>query len=445
MPPVSTDLNREILKIALPAIVANITVPLLGLVDTAIAGHLGDKVFIGAVAVGTMMFNLVYWNMGFLRMSTSGMTAQTYGSGDFKASARLLGESSALALLISLGVMVLQWPLRLLLLWIIGPSPEVTSLAITYFNICIWGAPPVLVMMAFKGWLLGMQDSKSAMWVSIMTNVFNIAASVIAVYALGMGFVGVAVGTLVGEWLGLLFAVVLIRRHFPQLRGQMEWRAILRFKGAGRYFRVSRDIFVRSFLIMTVSLAFMSIGARSGDLILAVNALILQLFTLYSHFMDGVAFAGEAVVGKYYGAGDMPRMRRCVKLLFVWGTVVAAVFTLIYSFPRVAFWLLTDQQQVIDAAMDYRVWCALIPAAGMAAFVWDGVFISLTKSGGMLLSAVISWALFFGIYWVTPDAWMNHRLWVAYLSFLTLRGIIQTILYSRYRRRGLLAPGGKAQ
>ncbi len=432
-------MNREIFKIALPAIIANITVPLLGLVDTAIAGHLGDKVFIGAVAVGTMMFNLVYWNMGFLRMSTSGMTAQTYGSGDFKASARLLGESSALALLISLAVMTLQWPLRLLLLWIIGPSPEVTSLAITYFNICVWGAPPVLAMMALKGWLLGMQDSKSAMWVSIMTNVFNIVASLIAVYALDMGFVGVAAGTLVGEWLGLLFALLLIRVHFPQLRGQMEWRAIVRFKGAGRYFRVSRDIFVRSFLIMTVSLAFMSIGARSGDLILAVNALILQLFTLYSHFMDGIAFAGEAVVGKYYGAGDMLRMRRCVRLLFVWGAAVAAVFTLAYSFPRVAFWLLTDQQQVIDAAMDYRVWCALIPAAGMAAFVWDGVFISLTRSGGMLLSAVISWALFFGIYWVTPVAWHNHRLWVAYLSFLVLRGIIQTILYGRYRRLGQMA------
>lgn len=432
-------MNREIFKIALPAIIANITVPLLGLVDTAIAGHLGDKVFIGAVAVGTMMFNLVYWNMGFLRMSTSGMTAQTYGSGDFKASARLLGESSALALLISLAVMTLQWPLRLLLLWIIGPSPEVTSLAITYFNICVWGAPPVLAMMALKGWLLGMQDSKSAMWVSIMTNVFNIVASLIAVYALDMGFVGVAAGTLVGEWLGLLFALLLIRVHFPQLRGQMEWRAIVRFKGAGRYFRVSRDIFVRSFLIMTVSLAFMSIGARSGDLILAVNALILQLFTLYSHFMDGIAFAGEAVVGKYYGAGDMLRMRRCVRLLFVWGAAVAAVFTLAYSFPRVAFWLLTDQQQVIDAAMDYRVWCALIPATGMAAFVWDGVFISLTRSGGMLLSAVISWALFFGIYWVTPVAWQNHRLWVAYLSFLVLRGVIQTILYSRYRGLGQMA------
>lgn len=432
-------MNREIFKIALPAIIANITVPLLGLVDTAIAGHLGDKVFIGAVAVGTMMFNLVYWNMGFLRMSTSGMTAQTYGSGDFKASARLLGESSALALLISLAVMTLQWPLRLLLLWIIGPSPEVSSLAITYFNICVWGAPPVLAMMALKGWLLGMQDSKSAMWVSIMTNVFNIVASLIAVYALDMGFVGVAAGTLVGEWLGLLFALLLIRVHFPQLRGQMEWRAIVRFKGAGRYFRVSRDIFVRSFLIMTVSLAFMSIGARSGDLILAVNALILQLFTLYSHFMDGIAFAGEAVVGKYYGAGDMLRMRRCVRLLFVWGAAVAAVFTLAYSFPRVAFWLLTDQQQVIDAAMDYRVWCALIPAAGMAAFVWDGVFISLTRSGGMLLSAVISWALFFGIYWVTPVAWQNHRLWVAYLSFLVLRGVIQTILYSRYRGLGQMA------
>ena len=431
-------MNREILKIALPAIVANITVPLLGLVDTAIAGHLGDKMFIGAVAVGAMMFNLVYWNFGFLRMSTSGMTAQTYGSGDFQQSAKLLGESTALAALVSAIIIVLQWPIRLLLLWIIGPSPEVTSLAITYFNICIWGVPPVLVMMALKGWLLGMQDSKSAMWISIMTNVFNIAASLVCVYLLKMGFTGIAVGTLAGEWLGLMYAALTVQHKFPRLDGMLDWRRVWRFKGAGRYFRVSRDIFVRSFLLMTVSLAFVSIGARSGDLILAVNALILQLFTLYSHFMDGIAFAGEAVVGKYYGMGDTARMRRCVRLLFCWGLAVAAVFTLVYSFPRFAFWLLTDQQSVIDAAMDYRLWCALIPAAGMAAFVWDGVFISLTRSGGMLLSAFIAWTLFFIIYWITPTEWGNNRLWIAYLSFLALRGIIQTVLYSSYLKRETL-------
>ena len=431
-------MNREILRIALPAIVANITVPLLGLVDTAIAGHLGDKIFIGAVAVGAMMFNLVYWNFGFLRMSTSGMTAQTYGSGDVKESAKLLGESTALAAVISAVIIALQWPIRLLLLWIIGPSPEVTSLAITYFTICIWGVPPVLVMMALKGWLLGMQDSQSAMWISILTNVFNIVASLICVYLLKMGFVGIAVGTAAGEWLGLLYAAVTVRRKFPRLASMVDWRHVWRFRGAGRYFKVSRDIFIRSFLLMTVSLAFVSIGARSGDLILAVNALILQLFTLYSHFMDGIAFAGEAVVGKYYGMGDKQRMRRCVRLLFLWGAGVAAVFTLVYSFPRLAFWLLTDQQSVIDAAMDYRVWCALMPAAGMAAFVWDGVFISLTRSMGMLISASISWVLFFVIYWMTPVEWGNNRLWVAYLSFLALRGIIQTILYSGYLRSGAL-------
>ncbi len=181
-----------------------------------------------------MMFNLVYWNFGFLRMSTSGMTAQTYGSGDFKESAKLLGESTALALLISTIIIVLQWPIRLLLLWIIGPSPDVTSLAITYFTICIWGVPPVLVMMAFKGWLLGMQDSQSAMWISIMTNVFNIGASLICVYLLKMGFVGIAVGTLVGEWLGLLYAALTVQRKFPKLNGVLDWRRVWRFKGEGR-------------------------------------------------------------------------------------------------------------------------------------------------------------------------------------------------------------------
>jgi len=428
-------MNREILKIALPAIISNITVPLLGLVDTAIAGHLGNQAFIGAVAVGTMMFNLIYWNFGFLRMSTSGLTAQAYGSGERAASARLLEQACGLALLIALSVLALQLPLRWLALWIIGPSDEVTALAKTYFNICVWGAPAILLMMPLKGWLLGMQDSTGAMWISIMTNVFNIVASVTAVYGLHWGFAGIAAGTLAGEWLGLLFALGLVLHRHPWLRTTVDVRRVWHFQGAGKFFSVSGDIFVRGFLIMTVSLAFVAIGARSGDLILAVNALIMQLFMLYSHFMDGIAFAGVALVGKYCGAANWPRLRQCVKRLFVWGCAVAAVFTLAYAFPRLVFSLLTDQTGVIEAAMDYRLWCALIPVAGMAAFVWDGVFIGLTRSRGMLVAVIVAWVSFFSLYWLMPVAWGNNRLWIAYLLFLLLRGAVQTLLYPRYRQQ----------
>jgi len=215
----------------------------------------------------------------------------------------------------------------------------------------------------------------------------------------------------------------------------VDVRRVWHFAGAGKFFKVSGDIFVRGFLMMTVSLAFVAIGARSGDLILAVNALIMQLFMLYSHFMDGIAFAGVALVGKYYGAGDWQHLRQCVRRLFVWGCAVVAVFTLAYAFPRLVFSLLTDQANVITAAMDYRLWCALIPVAGMAAFVWDGVFIGLTRSRGMLIAVIVAWIAFFSLYWAMPAHWGNNRLWVAYLLFLLLRGTVQTLLYPRYLRQ----------
>ena len=426
-------MNREILHIALPAIVANITIPLLGLLDTAIAGHLGSATFIGAIAVGSMIFNLVYWNFGFLRMSTSGLTAQTYGLGDHAASERVLREACLMALAVALGIIVLQVPLLKLALWVIAPSAEVRQLAVTYYYIVVWGAPPVLLMMAIKGWLLGIQDSRGAMWVSIVVNVLNIAASLTAVYGLHMGFKGIAVGTLVAEWLGLGFAVLLLHhsRKTPFPTQPDQARSELASGGFRRFFKVSSDIFLRSFLLMLVNLAVVAIGARSGDLILAVNALMQQLNTLFAYFMDGIAFAGEALVGKYYGRGDDGRMRLCVRRLFVWAVCLTAVFTLMYAFPQYIFALLTDAAEVITASMDYRWWCTLLPVAGMAAFVWDGVFIGLTRSRAMLVAVAVASVTFAALYAALPSAMGNHRLWLAFVVYLAMRGVVQTVSYFR--------------
>lgn len=426
-------MNREILHIALPAIVANITIPLLGLLDTAIAGHLGSASYIGAIAVGSMIFNLLYWNFGFLRMSTSGLTAQAYGRSDRAACLAVLRQACVVAVVVAAAIMVLQVPLLQLALWVIDPSAQVRSLAVAYYHIVVWGAVPVLVMMAIKGWLLGMQDSRGAMWVSIVVNVLNIVASLVAVYVLHMGFRGIAVGTLVAEWLGLAYAVVTCRRHAT---GMTESKAdtILQSSGFRRFFTVSGDIFVRSFLLMLVNLAVVAIGARSGDLILAVNALMQQLNTLFAYFMDGIAFAGEALVGKYYGRRDPARLQLCVRRLFVWGAVLTAVFTAIYAFPQYIFSVLTDAREVVTAAMDYRWWCALLPAAGMAAFVWDGVFIGLTRSRGMLVAVAVASAVFALLYWALPPALGNHRLWLAFVVYLAVRGLVQTIIY--FRRKG---------
>lgn len=429
-------IDRDILAIALPAIVANVTVPLLGLLDVGIAGHLGMAKYIGAVAVGAMMFNLVYWNFGFLRMGTSGLTAQAYGRGDRQAQAQVLKRAVTLGATIGMAVIILQVPLRQLALWLIGPSAQVVELATIYFSIGVWGAPALLTSMAIKGWLLGMQDSRSPMVISIGVNVVNIVVSLLAVYALGLGFKGIAIGTLVAEWSGLAGAVLLVARRHPWLSSMLSRCTASGTGSIARFFSVNSHIFLRSFLLMTVTLFFMSVGARSGDVTLAVNALIMQLFTLFSYFMDGFAFAGEALVGKHAGKGDRSAVRVTVRRLMLWGLVVASVYSLAYAVcPHLIFSLLSSDTAVVSTAMSYRWWATAIPLMGMAAFVWDGVYIGLTWTRGMLISMAVACAVFYGLFALLPPTLGNNRLWLAFITYLGMRGLVQSIVYSRQMRR----------
>lgn len=428
-----SEMNREIWRIAIPAIVTNVTIPLLGLLDTAIAGHLSGgsgATFISAAAVGAMMFNLIYWNFGFLRMGTSGLTAQAYGRGSKSEIVDVLQHAMGLGLLISAGIIVLQWPLQWCALKAIGPSWEVRGLALTYFYIGVWGAPPTLVMMAIKGWLLGMQDSRSSMVISIVVNVLNILISLFAVLVMGLGFVGIIVGTVAAQWIGLAYSVWLLRRKYSAYVAAIDWRHALRFRGAMRFFRVNGHIFLRSTLMMIQALFFTAAGARSGDMTLAVNTLILQLAILFSYFMDGIAFAGEAIVGKYCGMGKLAAERSCVWHLFGWAGTLTAICTALYgAFPGAMFALLTDDGSVVAAALDFRWWCAVIPVAGMAAYVWDGVFIGLTRTREMLVAVGVALGVFFIICAAAPSTMGNHGLWLAYIAFLATRSTVQTAQY----------------
>lgn len=424
-------INREILSISLPAIVANIAEPLLGLLDTGIAGHLGAPQFIGAVAVGAMMMNVLYWNFGFLRMGTSGLTAQAFGSGSRQAQVETLQRSSVIALVVGVVMVLLKAPLQWLLLLIMDPSPEVSSLAGTYFSIVVWGAPAVLVTMSIKGWLLGMQDSRSPMIISIGVNVLNVIVSLVAVYALDMGFKGIALGTLVSVWVGVIYACWRVWKKFGDIARSLHFSSAFNFKGSGRFFKVNSDIFVRCIFMLIVNIYFIRAGAQRGDIILAINTMIQQLFHLYSYFMDGVAFAGEAVVGKYYGARDYSMMHRCVRWLFVWSIAITAVFVITYSiFPNAIFGLFTSQSQVVEAAMHYHWWCALVPVVSMAAFVWDGVFIGVTATRGMLVAVATACVMFFLVFFTLPHPWGNHALWIAFIVFLTTRSLVQTIIWA---------------
>ncbi len=428
-------MNRRILDIAIPSIITNITVPLLGLIDITIAGHLGRTEYIGAIAVGAMMFNLIYWNFGFLRMGTAGMTAQAYGRGDIGEAATILVRAAALALSIAAAILILQMPLQWIMLSVIDPSPEVTEFVKTYFNICIWGAPAMLLDMGIKGWFIGMQDSRTPMFMSIGVNIANVATSLAAVYLLDMGFAGIPVGTVVAEYAGMAYGLTVIyRRHRSHLLAT-NLRKSLAFNGMKHFFGINADIFLRSACLMGVNLFFVSVGARSGDITLAVNALIMQLFTLFSYFMDGFAFSGEALAGRYAGAHDKPMLFKCIRHIFWWGAGVATVFTIAYSVgAEQIFGFITDDTAVINEALGYHWWCVAIPAAGMAGFVWDGVYIGLTATREMLYTIAVSCLTYFTLYYSMPAALGNDRLWLAFVAYLAMRGISQTLVYIYHLR-----------
>lgn len=422
-------MNKKILRIALPSIVSNITVPLLGLVDVAIVGHLGSAAYIGAIAVGGMLFNIIYWLFGFLRMGTSGMTSQALGRRDLDEVALLAARALAVGLFIAVLLIFLQYPIARMAFRFIRPTAEVEGLAGVYFRICIWGAPAVLGLYGFAGWFIGMQNSRYPMFIAITQNVVNIAASLCFVYLLGMKVEGVAMGTLLAQYSGLGMALLLWMRHYGRLRGRIRWAEVFRRVAMCRFFGVNRDIFFRTLCLVVVTTFFTAVGAREGDVVLAVNTLLMQLFTLFSYIMDGFAYAGEALAGLYIGACNRVDLRRMTRLLFGWGIGLSLFFTLLYGVGGQAFLgLLTDEKGVIGVAAGYFWWVLAIPLAGFAAFLWDGIFIGATATGRMLLAMVVASGAFFGVYFLFYPSMGNHALWLAFVVYLLLRGVVQGVL-----------------
>ena len=420
--------DYQILQIALPSIVSNITVPLLGMIDVAIVGHMGSPVYIGAVAVGSMIFNLVYWLFGFLRMGISGLTAQAWGRRDLTEVTRLLVRSVSIALGIALLLIIFQMPLKWLMFWLIGPTSDVAPFASTYFNIVIWGAPASLALFSLMGWFIGMQNTRFPMMISIMQNVVNILASLTLVYGLGMKIEGVAFGTVIAQYAGLLMAVGLLAKYYNRIF--RHFRKFWLFQNIRVFFAVNRDIFLRTLCLVAVNLFFTSAGARQGAVILSVNTVLMQLYLFFSYFMDGFAYAGEALGGKAYGARNGVAYREILRRLWMWMLIVTFVYTLLYIIggPRIVA-LLTDEAQVLETSREYLWWAWLIPAAGCVAFIWDGIFICITATRGMLVSSFFSALVFFVVYLLAEGALGNHGLWLAQIVYLAMRGILQTIWY----------------
>ena len=425
-------LNRDILRLALPSIVSNITVPLLGLCDVAIMGHVGGATSIGAISVGSMIFNVMYWLFAFLRMGSSGLAAQAYGAQRSGDAAAILWRGLMVGVVIGVAIVVMQWPLQQLTFWLMRPTVDVAQLCLPYYYIGIWGAPAVLGQFALTGWLVGMQNTRVPMLIAIGQNVVNIGLSLLLVVGFHWGVKGVATGTLVAQWLAFAACLLLLwRRYGSLLRANWPSRSQL-MKGLGPFFRLNLDIFLRTVCLVSVNLWFTSAGAAQGALTLAANTLLMQFFMIYSYLTDGFAFAGEALSGRYMGAGNGTMLRLTVRRLFGWGLAVALVFTVAYAVGGpLLLQLLTTDAQVIAEALRYLPWAVAIPLAGMAAFVWDGIYIGTTKSRGMLLSCFWAALIFFALWLLLSDSMGNHALWLALVSYLAMRGGVQTVLWRK--------------
>jgi MATE family multidrug resistance protein len=426
-------MNRDILRLAIPNIVSNITVPLLGLVDLALMGHLKSEVYIGAIALGGVIFNFIYWGFGFLRMSTSGFTAQAFGEKNKIETIHALARALAVAVLTGLVILALQLPIAWAGFNLIGGSEEVKTLAREYFLIRIWAAPAALSLFVFSGWFLGMQNARYPMIIAISANLANILLSVLFVFGLNMKSDGVALGTAFSQYIGLIFAILLFLKKYRELIRFVKPDQIFNLKRLTEFFRVNTDIFIRSFCIILVFTFFTSESASTNDTILAVNSLLIQMLLFFSFFIDGFAFAGEALVGKFFGARQKSKLKKVVKLLFLWGTGLAIGFTLIYFFGmNFILKLLTSQNNLINDAQPFIIWVVLIPLASFSSFIWDGVFIGATASAAMrntLFGA--TFLVFIPVYYFLNPLWENHALWLAMVLFMFARGAIQTFLFRR--------------
>lgn len=425
-----TSLRRQILAIALPAIISNITTPLLAMIDVAIVGHIGSAAYIAAIALGSSMFNMLYWLFGFLRMGSSGITAQAFGAGDIRSTSVMLYRALLVGLVVGLVIVALGHPVADIMLRFMDADTYTLPLARCYFLIAIAGAPATLGSFALSGWFLGMQNSRAPMWMALVTNVVNIATSLTLVFVFFMDIEGVAIGSAIAQWSGFIFGFILaITRYRPVFPGVGE---VLRLTELRRFFSVNADIFLRTLCLVAVTVWFTRAGSVQGADILAANALLLQLFMFFSYFMDGFAFAGEALAGKFEGSRNRTALSRLIGALILIGAVLAVAFSIIYwLFGDNILSMLTDDYIVLTVCDRYRLWAVIVPIAGTMAFIWDGILIGLTRTRLMLASMAIAAALFFTVYFFSRNSLSNHGLWLAFIVYLAARGILEHIFYNK--------------
>lgn len=430
-------MNKEILRLAIPNILSNISVPLLSTVDTVLMGQL-SALHLGAVGIGAMIFNFIYWNFGFLRMGTTGITAQSYGKKSPKTILLTLGRALFIAFLLAGLIMLFQIPFGQLSFYLMNLSPEQLPLVEKYFYIRIWAAPATLALYAFMGWFFGMQNAIYPLILTIIINVVNIICSIFFIKYLGLDVEGVAYGTVIAQYVGLLLAILLFFIKYRYLLTHLSTAAILKWEELRQFLSINSDIFIRTLCLTFAFGFFYSQSSVGGEELLAVNVILLQFLNWMSYGIDGFAFASESLVGKYVGANQQQKLNQSIRLSFLWAMALAVIYCLIYGiFGTALVSIFSNQISVISATQPYLFWMVLFPLLSTPCYIWDGIFIGLTASKAMRDSMIISLFVYFLVHFLLKNSFGNHGLWLALLIFMMARGGIQWWVY-RQRKLGVL-------
>jgi MATE family multidrug resistance protein len=437
-------MNREILRIAIPNIISNITVPLMGIASTIIAGHVGGSdaaTTIGALSIGVTIFNFIYWNTSFIRMGTSGLTAQAYGANRSHEYTLMLWRSLLVAFGVGIIAFALQYPIgELSIRFMSTNDTALDSIIAKYFYTRIWAVPAGIMLFAFNGWLTGMQNAIIPMSVAIIVNLIHIGCSYLFSIVGTMGLEGIALGSVVAQWTGVVIMVVIIALKYRHRIEKVSLKEVVDIKAMRQFFSINGDIIIRTFCLVAVYTFFTKASADSGDKnILAVNAILLQFFTLFSYMNDGFAYAAEALTGRFIGARDSASLRRCIKLCLIWCFAVSFIFIGVYiGWWRDIFYILVSPEQgdvtaLIGVAEQYIGWIIAIPLAAALPFVMDGIMVGATRSrimrDSMILASISFFVLLYGTRWMIG----NNAVWLAFSMYMLLRGVFQYFMSHRLR------------
>ena len=426
-------MNKSILKLAIPNIISNITIPLLGLVDMILMGHLDSAIYIGAIALGGTIFSVLYSFFSFLRAGTTGFTAQSLGNNDNTETIYSLYRSVCIGIPIIILILSLQIPIAKISSLLLDGSNEVKELAITYFYVRIWAAPANILLYCLNGWFVGMQNTKIPMFIAILINVMNIIFSFILVIIFEQNVKGVALGTVIAQYSGLTLAIILLIKNYRSYFVKIDSKILFDIEKMKRFFKVNRDLMIRSFLLIISIAFFTNQSAKLGNNILAINMILLQSFYIFSYFTDGFAYAGEALVGKFVGSKDKDNLQKVIRLLLIWGFSISIPFSILYAlFPTEFVKIISDNTEILTEIKPYYIYMIIIPLITFAAFIWDGIYIGATASKAIRNTMIISSIFVFIPSWyILMPRFGNHGLWIAFLFFMIARGAAMSLMYKK--------------